>query len=158
MNKGIKDKDWEVLPKELRERVKDVYKTAKQVCEYPACEGDKINSIGAMQALEALFDEHNLISDTEAEPAEPKFKIGQRMQNDTIDWEQRRYEMAKDFTAVMLGRLNYDPFEAILNCCCSGDVPVNPYRRIIRIAVSVADAVIEELRKPKNQENDVQHI
>lgn len=69
----------------------------------------------------------------------------------SADREQRRYEMAKDFTAVMLGRLNYDPFEVILNCCCSGGVPVNPYRRIISIAVSVADALMEELEKNKNQ-------
>lgn len=67
----------------------------------------------------------------------------------STDREQRRYEMAKDFTAVMLGRLNYDPFTAIINCCCSGGVPVNPYSHIARIAVSVADALMEELEKGK---------
>lgn len=72
----------------------------------------------------------------------------------STDWEQRRYEMAKDFTAVMLGRLNYDPFTANVCCCCSDGEPVNPYRHIAMIAVSAADAVIEELKKPKNQDSN----
>lgn len=67
-----------------------------------------------------------------------------------FDWEQMRHNMAKDFTAALLGRLNYDPFTAHLNCCCSDGEPVNPYSHTARIAVSVADAVIEELKKPKN--------
>lgn len=71
------------------------------------------------------------------------------------DWEQRRYDMAKDFTATLLGRLNYDPFTNNVCCCCSDGEPVNPYSNIARMAVSAADAVIEELKKPKNQENDV---
>ena len=72
----------------------------------------------------------------------------------STDREQRRYEMAKDFTAVMLGRLNYDPFTANVCCCCSDGEPVNPYIHIARIAVSAADAVIEELKKPKNQDSN----
>lgn len=67
----------------------------------------------------------------------------------STDREQRRYEMVKDFTSVLLGRLNYDPFTAIINCCCSDGVPVNPYSNIARIAVSVADALMEELEKGK---------
>lgn len=68
------------------------------------------------------------------------------------DWEQMRHDMAKDFTATLLGRLNYDPFTNNV-CCCSDGEPVNPYSHIARIAVSVSDAVIEELKKPKNQES-----
>lgn len=71
------------------------------------------------------------------------------------DWEQMRHDMAKDFTATLLGRLNYDPFTANACCCCSDSEPINPYSHIARIAVSVADALIEELKKPKNQVNDV---
>lgn len=74
--------------------------------------------------------------------------------SDGIDWEQMRHDMAKDFTSALLGRLNYDPFTANACCCCSDGEPVNPYSHIARIAESVADAVIEEL-KNKNQENDV---
>lgn len=69
-----------------------------------------------------------------------------------IDWEKRRYELAKDFTSTLLGRLNYDPFTAHLNCCCSDGEPVKPYSNIARIAVSVADALIAELKKTKEEE------
>lgn len=65
----------------------------------------------------------------------------------TINWEQRKYEMTKDFTVTLLGRLNYDPFMPNACCCCSDDKPVNPYSNIVAIAVSVADALIEELKK-----------
>lgn len=64
-----------------------------------------------------------------------------------IDWEQKRCDMTKDFTATLLGRLNYDPFTANVCCCCSDGEPVNPYSHIAVIAVSVADALIEELKK-----------
>lgn len=67
MNKKLQDKAWTVLPNDFRERVKDVYKVAKQGYEYPASDVSKINSIGAMQALEALFGKYNLTSDTEGE-------------------------------------------------------------------------------------------
>lgn len=43
------------------------------------------------------------------------------------DWEQMRHDMAKDFTATLSGRLNYDPFTANACCCCSDGEPVNPY-------------------------------
>lgn len=65
MKKELQDKVWASLPQEFMERAKDIYKFAKQGYEYPASDTDKINSIGAMQALEALFGEHNLTSDTE---------------------------------------------------------------------------------------------
>lgn len=71
-----------------------------------------------------------------------------------IDWEQRRYDMTKDFTAALLGRLNYDPLTANLNCCCSDVGPVNPYMYIVGIAVSVSDAVIEKLKKGGNTKDD----
>lgn len=77
MNKNLQDKAWAVLPKEFRERIKDVYKVAKQGYEYPTSDVDKINSIGAMQALEALFDEHNLTFNEEI--AKPKYQVGQRV-------------------------------------------------------------------------------
>lgn len=63
-----------------------------------------------------------------------------------IDWEQRK-DMAKDFTSTLLGRLNYDPFTVSMCCCCSDGETVNPYNNIAAIAVSVADALIERLKK-----------
>lgn len=57
--------------------------------------------------------------------------------------KERRLNIAKDFVAVLLSRLNYDPFTAH-HCCCSGGEAVNPYTNIARIALSVADALIYE--------------
>lgn len=72
------------------------------------------------------------------------------------NWEQRRYDMAKDFTATLLGRLNYDPFTANVCCCCSDGEPVNPYSHIASMVVNVADAVIEELKKEvRNDSNRI---
>lgn len=59
------------------------------------------------------------------------------------DHIERRLNIAKDFAAVLLGRLDYNPFMAHINCCSDGK-PVNPYRHIASIAVSVADALIAE--------------
>lgn len=61
--------------------------------------------------------------------------------------KERRLNIAKDFASVLLGRLNYDPFTAQINCCCSDGAAVNPYINIARIALSVADALITEALK-----------
>lgn len=60
---------------------------------------------------------------------------------------ERRLNIAKDLAAVLLGRLNYDPFTAQINCCCSNGEVVNPYSNIAGIALSVADALIAEYEK-----------
>ncbi len=59
---------------------------------------------------------------------------------------ERRLNIAKDFAAVLLGRLDYNPFMAHINCCSDGK-PVNPYRHMASIAMSVADALIAEAEK-----------
>lgn len=61
--------------------------------------------------------------------------------------KERRLNIAKDFASVLLSRLNYDPFTAQINCCCSNGAAVNPYINIARIALSVADALIAESEK-----------
>lgn len=61
--------------------------------------------------------------------------------------KERRLNIAKDFVSVLLGRLNYDPFAAQINCCCSDGEAVNPYINIARIALSAADALITESKK-----------
>ena len=58
--------------------------------------------------------------------------------------KERRLNIAKDFVSVLLGRLNYDPFVAQINCCCSNGEAVNPYINIARIALSAADALKAE--------------
>ena len=63
-------------------------------------------------------------------------------------WEQRRYEAAKEFMSVIMGRANYDPLTADF-CCCScveDKKPCNPYTYIAQISVDAADALIHELK------------
>lgn len=95
--------------------------------------------------------------DMEIRDMSEDFEVLRSVTNATkvVDWEKRRFDMAKDFVSTLLGRLNYDPFTVNINCCCSDGGVVNPYGSIVSIAVSVADALIDELKKPKNQESDV---
>lgn len=63
-----------------------------------------------------------------------------------IDWEQRRYNTAKDVLTAIMGRISYDP---LTQCACSGldgERP-NPYQGIAQISVEAADALIAELKK-----------
>lgn len=66
-----------------------------------------------------------------------------------IDWNNRRYETAKEFMSAIMGRLNYDPLIAPMLYCSSSDKAENPYGNIASIAVHAADALIEELKKEK---------
>lgn len=51
-----------------------------------------------------------------------------------IDWEQRRYEIAKEVLAGIVSRI----------CDC---VPVTPYEDVAEDAVAYTDALISELKK-----------
>lgn len=104
------------------------------IAEYARVALDKCDSYGT--PIEMSFEDVEILQD----------------KSDDIDWEHRRHDMAKDFTATLLGRLNYDPFTANVCCCCSDGEPVKPYSNIARIAVSVADALIAELKKTKDEE------
>lgn len=67
-------------------------------------------------------------------------------------WEQRRYETAKDFMSVVMGRANYDPIIApIMSCSCSGE-KINPYSHIAVLSVQAADALIEVLKGKEKEE------
>lgn len=69
-------------------------------------------------------------------------------------WEQRRYEAAKEFMSVIMGRANFDPINAPIMCCsCSGD-KINPYSYIATISVQAADALLEAL-KGKGETDEV---
>ncbi len=57
------------------------------------------------------------------------------MKDDTrIDWEQRRYEIAKEVLAGIVSRI----------CDC---VPVTPYEDVAEDAVVYTDALITKLKK-----------
>lgn len=64
-------------------------------------------------------------------------------------WEQRRYEAAKEFMSVIMGRANYDPLTAHYNCCScySEEENNNPYSYIAQMSVNAADALIDILKK-----------
>lgn len=71
-------------------------------------------------------------------------------------WEQRRYETAKEFMSVVMGRANYDPIIAlIMSCSCSGE-EINPYSHIAVLSVQAADALIEVLKGKEKEVRDIQ--
>lgn len=61
-----------------------------------------------------------------------------------IDWERRRYDIAKDVITAIMGRTNYDPFMA--------SILSNHYTSIANLSVRVADALITELKKTENDD------
>lgn len=68
--------------------------------------------------------------------------------------ELRRYETAKEFMSVIMGRANFDPINAPIMCCsCSGE-KINPYSYIATISVQAADALLEAL-KGKGETDEV---
>ena len=73
-------------------------------------------------------------------------------------WEQRRYEAAKEFMSVIMGRANYDPLIAHYGCCgcgCSSDEEenYNPYLFIAQVSVDAADALIDRLKEKEEANN-----
>ncbi len=68
------------------------------------------------------------------------FRVGVQMNEETvkpIDWEQRRYEIAKDVLAASLTKTNVSK------------------KTYANICVQWADALIAELKKQANEENNV---
>lgn len=100
------------------------------IAEYAIVKLDKCDSYG--NPIEMPFESVEILQD----------------KSDDIDWEQRHYDLAKNFTAVMLGRLK--KYIANYNCCSSD---VNPYRVMAEIAVKTSDALIAELKKGEQNDN-----
>lgn len=61
-----------------------------------------------------------------------------------IDWEQRRYEVAKDMLSMFL---HIGGYNELIRCLRNNDVKSNPYQGFAEASVQVADALIAELRK-----------
>lgn len=68
----------------------------------------------------------------------------------TVDWNQRRYELSKEFMSVIMGRANYDPMTAHYNYCACGcseeEENNNPYLSVAQLSVAAADALIDTLK------------
>ena len=109
----------------MKARIKETGEVIN-IAEYSIVVLDKCDSYGT--PIEMSFEDVEILQD----------------KSDDIDWEQRHYDLAKNFTAVMLGRLKETKFIANSNCCRPD---VNPYRLMAEIAVKTADALIEELKK-----------
>lgn len=86
----------------------------------------KIKQTGEIVEVENLFDDGTaLINDSYYKVSELDFDS-----NSVIDWEQRRYEIAKE-CASSLSAL---------------EITIND---IVRVSIEIADALIEELKKSK---------
>jgi hypothetical protein len=83
-----------------------------------------------------------MISVLEKQYMETVIRMGKRLQNGEPDWEQRRYEVAKDVMAVMVG--------AVVNGAVNKGAMYDPnYTSLARTSVDAASALIEELKKQK---------
>lgn len=68
--------------------------------------------------------------------------IAQEMQNHEIDWEQRRYEIAKELYANKC-------LDVVAERAAMG-MDVNGVERVeAKLAVKWADALVDELKKPR---------
>ena len=61
-----------------------------------------------------------------------------------IDWEYRRYEVAKDMIATLF---QIGGYKELMQCVYHDDGNSNPYQGFAKISVQVADALIAELKK-----------
>lgn len=93
----------------------------------------RIKSTGEIVEVEDLYDDGTALVNGRY------FKVSELDFFDnfeTIDWEQRRYEIAKSMMAAFLS-----------NSC--SDVYMNTYENQAQEAVKYADVLIEELKKGK---------
>lgn len=99
-----------------------------------------------------LFNGCNMYEEDESFKSEEKPLLEENPKS-TVDWNQRRYELSKEFMSVIMGRLNYDPLSAHYNYCacgCSEDEENNynnPYLSVAQLSVDAADALIHILKE-----------
>lgn len=93
------------------------------------------------------------VSNTKSLAKEDMQIVENVLSQEQID-ELRRYETAKEFMSIIMGRANFDPINAPIMCCsCSGE-KINPYSYIATISVQAADALLEAL-KGKGETDEV---
>lgn len=85
-----------------------------------------------------------MISVIEKQYMETVIRMGRRLQNGEIDWEQRRYEIAKD---MMVGIMNNLDITAGVACEAIEEVPV----RLAELSLTFADALVVELKKTQQE-------
>lgn len=87
-----------------------------------------------------------MISVLEKQYMETVIRMGRRMQSGEIDWEQRRYEIAKDMMAAIM---NNPDITAWVACepKPQEDVPAT----LARVSLTFADALVAELKKTQEK-------
>lgn len=87
-----------------------------------------------------------MISVIEKQYMETVIRMGKRLQYGEIDWEQRRYEVAKDMMAAIMN--NPDIADGIARePKPTEDVPVT----LAKVALEFAEALVTELKKTQEK-------
>lgn len=85
-----------------------------------------------------------MISVLEKQYMETVIRMGRRMQSGEIDWEQRRYEIANNVMAEMVG--------AVANGAVNKGAMFAPnYISLAKTAVEAASALVAELKKTQEK-------
>ena len=85
-----------------------------------------------------------MISVLEKQYMETVIRMGRRMQSGEIDWEQRRYEIANNVMAAMVG--------AVANGAVNKGAMFDPnYISLAKTSVEAAAALVAELKKTQEK-------
>ncbi len=85
-----------------------------------------------------------MISVIEKEYMETVIRMGKRLQRGEIDWEQRRYEIAKEVMSSIVG--------AVVNGAIDKGAMYDPnYTSLARTSVEAASALVNELKKTQDK-------
>lgn len=85
-----------------------------------------------------------MINVIEKEYMETVIRMGKRLQRGEIDWEQRRYEIAKEVMTSMVG--------AVVNGAINKGAMYDPnYTSLARTSIVAATALIDELKKTQEK-------
>lgn len=83
-----------------------------------------------------------MISVLEKQYMETVIRMGRRMNNGEIDWEQRRYEIAKDMMAAIMN--NPDIAAGV---ACEPEPREDVPATLAKLSLTFADALVDELKK-----------
>lgn len=83
-----------------------------------------------------------MISVLEKQYMETVIRMGRRMNSGEIDWEQRRYEIAKDMMAAIMN--NPDIAAGV---ACEPEPREDIPATLAKLSLTFADALVDELKK-----------
>lgn len=83
-----------------------------------------------------------MISVLEKQYMETVIRMGRRMNSGEIDWEQRRYEIAKDMMAAIMN--NPDIAAGV---ACEPEPREDVPATLAKLSLTFADALVDELKK-----------